>query len=279
MAVSFLVEGLQFSYPNLPRRVLDGVRLSIPPGGTTVVLGLSGAGKSTLLYLLGLLWDRPLEVGRIEYEGDDYNEMSRAEKARLRRDVFGFALQSCYLLPHFTCAENILMNLALSGHTTDELVSRPGEPADPARRVDQLVGRVDLTGKDGGHLLLHDMHKMPAEVSGGQKQRYSVVRAVVHDPQVVFADEPFSSLDTGNTDAILDLLEQWRDGQLPHSRPDAPPRTLLLVCHDLDVAYERGDRFVFVTREGKVAQDRCFSRDEIGGPEDLRGWVEGGPVR
>ena len=111
--MSFEVRGLSYGY-RPGELVLRQVGLDIPSGGTTAVLGMSGSGKSTLLYLLGLLWDGGL-MGEITYHRDGvafpYRGLKR-QAAALRRTDFGFVLQSSYMLPHFSCAQNAAMPLA-----------------------------------------------------------------------------------------------------------------------------------------------------------------------
>jgi putative ABC transport system ATP-binding protein len=240
MAMSFEVRGVNYSYrPGVP--VLNGVDVAIPEGATTVVLGDSGSGKSTLLYLLGLLWEeaspgagpkgatrRPRAVrngqgqfdGQIIYHGggapQDYQRLSPSEAAALRRSDFGFVLQSSYMLPNFTCAQNAAMPLALRGDRHAESL--------PALR--QLVAALD----DDDRGLVEAMTQPAVAVSGGQRQRFAVVRAIVHDPQVVFADEPFSNLDEKHPERTLDLLRDWRRGETPCSPQRRRPRTLILVC-------------------------------------------------
>jgi ABC-type lipoprotein export system ATPase subunit len=262
MAMMFQLEGVEYRYPKSPHPVLREVDLGIPSGATTVVLGPSGAGKSTLLYLLGLLWEGPLTAGRITYDGRDYATLGSRERARLRLREFGFALQSSYLLPHLSCAENLAMPMALAGY----------EPAAYQGLLEKLVDLVD----DEEGSLHRDMNRLAGKVSGGQRQRYSVIRAIAHDPRVVFADEPFSSLDGETTDQTLALLRSWRDGQLPHSRPDVESRSLILVCHDVEVGYEHGDYFVLVERGGTLECSEALPKSTFpGGPDELRNRILG----
>jgi ABC-type lipoprotein export system ATPase subunit len=260
MAMSFEVKGLTYRYTKSGPDVLSQVELAIPAGKTTVVLGQSGSGKSTLLYVLGLLWDGGLQGNVVYRRGRaafDYAKLSAAKAAELRRTDFGFILQSSYMLPHFTCAQNAAMPLSLLGR------DRP-EESDLLR---QLIARVD----DKHGKLASVTHHAAGDVSGGQRQRFAVVRSVIHDPLVVFADEPFSSLDEDHTVSTLDLLHDWREGRAFNQSPRAEPRTLILVCHDLQMAWDRGDYFVFVTRSGHVlgAPTGVVSRARFTGPADL----------
>jgi len=207
------------------------------------ILGPSGSGKTTLLNLLGLLWEGTLETGQVVYQGNgkaspcDYALLAPARRAELRLREFGFVLQSSYLLPHFTCAQNVAMPLAIQGRQRSECRAA----------VERLLGVADPTGQ-----LLAVRDRLAGEVSGGQKQRMAVLRAVIHDPAVIFADEPISNLDPANARPILDLLRAWRDGLL---HPDAPDRsrTLILVCHSLRTA-RRADYFALLERGRLVGE-------------------------
>jgi len=249
VAVSFALEAVTYRYPRAPAPALRTVSLTIPAGKTTVLLGPSGSGKSTLLSLLGLLWEGGLDAGRLTYRNGatvrDYAALGHAERARLRLHEFGFVLQSAYLLPHFTCAQNVGLPLALHGCGVRE----------QRERVAALMKRADPEGK-----LLEVRDRLPGEVAGGQKQRMAVLRAVVHNPRVVFADEPFSNLDPPNARRIVQLLLDWRAGTL---HGDATPeRTLVLVCHDLEVARRVADHCVLLDQDHAVAGHRAFDKGE-----------------
>ena len=247
--MSFELAAVTYRYPRAPGPALRDVTLVIPAGKTTVLLGPSGSGKSTLLSLLGLLWEGALEAGRITYRSGatplDYAGLGHAERARLRLTEFGFVLQSSYLLPHFTCAQNVGLPLALHGCGVSE----------QRQRVEALLRRADPEGK-----LLEVRDRLPGEVAGGQKQRMAVLRAVVHDPHVVFADEPFSNLDPPNARRIVRLLLDWRAGALHSSEPRE--RTLVMVCHDLEVARRVADCCVLLDQDHAVVGNRAFEKGE-----------------
>jgi ABC-type proline/glycine betaine transport system ATPase subunit len=150
------------------------------------------------------------------------------------------------LLPHFTCAQNVGLPLALRGFGA----------AEQRRRVEALLGRADREGK-----LLEVRDRLPGEVAGGQKQRMAVLRAVVHNPRVVFADVPFSNLDPPNARRIVRLLQDWRDGTLHEGEP-AQERTLVMVCHDLEVARRVADGCVLLDQEHQVVGRKTFARQE-----------------
>lgn len=259
--MSFSIANLTFRYPNADEDSLTGVSVRVPAGQTVAVLGPSGCGKSTLLNLLGLLWEQTWPTGRVVFHGHDpagtprdydFANLHRRDRAELRSRQFGFVLQSNYVLPHFTCVQNVAMPLALLGwsHTDRHLWASA-----LLRQLDEIGDLAQRADKPG------------REVSLGQRQRMAVLRAVAHDPQVVFADEPFSNLDSKNADAVVRLLTNWRSGQLHrevaanllqkgglsgelagHLRrwAEGPTRerTLLLVCHHRDRARETADYFL-----------------------------------
>lgn len=244
--VAFALNQMTFRYPGGKKPVLSDVTLTIPANQTTVVSGPSGCGKTTLLCLLGLLLEDPLQQGDITYRGSKgsqpYRGMSRAARVRLRRDRFGFVLQASYLLSHLSGVDNIAMPLALQGVSSRER----------RREAERLLLEADLGGKDG------DLAQMRWEkahrLSGGQRQRVALLRALVHDPQVVFADEPFSNLDRDNADCALEVLKQWLRGDLKVCRAKQQ-RTLILICHDMEQASKHGDRLVLLDASGTVKCD------------------------
>lgn len=172
--------------------------------------------------------------------------MSAEDRAGLRLRDFGFAIQSSYLLSNFSCLENVAMPLALRGEAHRDR-------REAARGLVESAGDPDL---------LECCQHLPADVSGGQRQRFAVLRAIVHDPRVVFADEPFSSLDEANADRILALLRAWREAD--------PSRTLLLVCHDPDVAHREATDLILLGRSGQPLERRVFARSEFPTAADLR---------
>lgn len=275
---AFAVENATFRYRRslwsrlrrpAPLPVLNRVTATIPAGGVTAVLGRSGSGKTTLLSLLGLLGDRGLAAGRIAYHGDrgpvqNYARLSGARRAALRRAEFGFVLQSCYLLPHFSCLDNIAMPLALQGVS----------PRECRRRVERLV---DLVGADS---LRADLARRAGGVSGGQKQRTAVLRAVVHDPAVLFADEPVSNLDEDSTERVLELFARWRSGTLNAESNARRTRTLVLVTHDVELAHRLADSFLLIWKPDPRAADaphpvRWLAKREVSDPAALRALLHG----
>jgi len=291
---AFALKDLTHTYPRETTPALAGVTVDIPAGETIAVLGPSGCGKSTLLSLLGLLWDdrpgwawaaaarragrkllgRPPDAagttGTVSFhDGRAAHPLLTLDanaKAGLRAAAFGFVLQSSYLLPHFSCLRNVGMPLALHGWPParrDQFAAALLRAAGTTPPPDPRPWRVDPTGD-----LWEARHRPPRGVSLGQRQRFAALRAVATDPTVVFADEPTSNLDPGNTRAVFDLLARWRDGTLldgPRAEVGLPPpaagspRTLVLVCHDVQTARRAGDRFLLM-HKGRL--EALFPRAE-----------------
>ncbi|MFF8710713.1 ABC transporter ATP-binding protein [Streptomyces sp. NPDC015184] len=193
---------------------LDGVSCTVPAGSFTAVVGPSGSGKSTFLQCAAGL-DRPTS-GTVRVAGTDLGSLSEAALTRLRRDRIGFVFQShaLNLVPSLTIEENVVLPLVLGGaDPTDGRVLGRGR---------ELLGRVGLAGHGG---------RGPATLSGGQQQRVAVARALVTEPDVIFADEPTASLDPESAALVLDLL---RDAVRTEGR------TVVMVTHD-PVAAGRAD--------------------------------------
>ncbi|MFH1024309.1 MAG: ABC transporter ATP-binding protein [Planctomycetota bacterium] len=167
--------------------VLKGVNLAITRGEILAVQGTSGAGKSTLLHILGGL-DTPTS-GRILLEDRDIARVSARERSRLRNRRFGFVFQFFHLLPDLSVVENVEMPLRIGGMPRR------------LRRMTakRLLDRVGLSGRAGAP---------PRNLSGGEKQRAAIARALVAGPDLVFCDEPTGNLDSATSAAIYDLLAE-----------------------------------------------------------------------
>lgn len=185
---------------------LDAVSCAVPAGSFTAVVGPSGSGKSTFLQCAAGL-DRPT-AGTVRVGGTDLGSLSEAALTRLRRDRIGFVFQShaLNLVPSLNIEENVVLPLVLAG----------ADPADERvlARGRDLLARVGLAGRGG---------QGPTTLSGGQQQRVAVARALVTEPDVIFADEPTASLDPESASLVLGLL---RDAV----RIDG--RTVVMVTHD-----------------------------------------------
>ncbi|MFE4526698.1 ABC transporter ATP-binding protein [Streptomyces anulatus] len=185
---------------------LDAVSCSVPAGSFTAVVGPSGSGKSTFLQVAAGL-DRPTS-GTVRIAGTDLGSLSEAALTRLRRDRIGFVFQShaLNLVPSLSIEENVVLPLVLGG-------ADPGG-TDVLARGRELLARVGLAGRGGDG---------PSTLSGGQQQRVAVARALVTEPEVIFADEPTASLDPESAALVLALL---RDAVRIEGR------TVVMVTHD-----------------------------------------------
>ncbi|MFF3814452.1 ABC transporter ATP-binding protein [Streptomyces bacillaris] len=205
---------------------LDGVSLRVPAGRMVAVLGRSGSGKSTLLQCAAGL-DRPTS-GTVRIGGTGLAGLGEAALTRLRRDRVGFVFQSLNLVPSLSVLENAALPLLLAGR----------EPGGRARAALAAVGLVDRA------------EDRPARLSGGQRQRVAVARALVTEPDVVFADEPTGALDPVTAAEVLALLR--------HAADDG--RTVVMVTHD-PVAAAWADEAVFL-HAGRVAAHEAAPRAE-----------------
>ncbi|MBI2402559.1 MAG: ABC transporter ATP-binding protein [Gemmatimonadetes bacterium] len=204
--------------------VLNHVDLSVGRGEVVAVVGASGAGKSTLLHLLGAL-EAPT-AGELFLDGVAYGALSEDDKNTLRNRRLGFVFQFHHLLREFTALENVMMPLLIAG--------RP--PAEAQSRAAELLATVGLAGR-----LTH----RPAQLSGGEQQRCAVARALVHDPEVLLADEPSGNLDHAHSGLLHDLL-------LGLAR--TLETALVVVTHNRLLA-ERADR-VLLLENGRLSPAR-----------------------
>jgi len=198
--------------------VLDDVSLAVAEGEFLVIEGQSGSGKSTLLSILSGL-DRPDE-GRVLIEQRDITDLPEDDLAPLRNGTFGFVFQSYHLVPSLTALENVMFPAELRG--------------DPQARekAEALLTRMGLSERSAS---------FPHQLSGGEKQRCAICRALVNDPRIMFADEPTGNLDSVNGTTVLELLlELHRERQT----------TLILVTHSHEIA-RTADR-VIALRDGKI---------------------------
>lgn len=211
-------ENITKSFGNL--QVLKGINLEVEKGKIHSVVGASGAGKTTLLQILGTL-SKP-DSGNVMYNGRNISDFSDAELSQFRNRQIGFVFQFHHLLPEFTALENVCI---------PAFIARKPK-ADAEKRALELLGYLGLTERK--------KHK-PSELSGGEKQRVAVARALMNNPAVVMADEPSGNLDSENRHELHELLFRLRDdfGQ-----------TFIIVTHDDNFA-ERSDR-IFHIKDGVI---------------------------
>lgn len=186
--------------------VLKGIDLTISKGEVVSIVGPSGAGKTTLLQIMGTL-DRP-DSGEICIDGTAVRRLSEKELAAFRNTHLGFVFQFHQLLPEFTALENVMIPALIHGDSA----------TDASRRAKELLDFMGLSERAG--------HK-PNELSGGEKQRVAVARALVNRPSVVLADEPSGSLDTQNKEELHRLFFDLRDRM---------GQTFVIVTHDEGLA-------------------------------------------
>lgn len=201
--------------------VLDAISLEVAEGEFLVVKGESGSGKSTLLTILSGL-DRP-DRGRVFIAGRDITDLAEDDLAPLRNSTFGFVFQSFHLVPSLTTLENVMFPAELKGD------------GDARAKAEALLQRVGLSQR---------LSSFPHQLSGGEKQRCAICRALINDPRIIFADEPTGNLDSVNGAAILQLLLE-----LQRERGT----TLLLVTHSPEIS-RRADRVVTL-KDGRIVTD------------------------
>ena len=186
--------------------VLKGINLTINRGEVVSIVGPSGAGKTTLLQILGTL-DRP-DSGRVLFDGIDISEYKEKQLSAFRNRHIGFVFQFHQLLPEFTAVENVMMPALIAGTSMNDARARAMEMLDYLRLTERAT------------------HK-PSELSGGEKQRVAVARALVNRPQVILADEPSGSLDTQNKEELHQLFFDLRREL---------SQTFIIVTHDETLA-------------------------------------------
>lgn len=194
------LDNISKSFGNL--NVLKGISLKVDKGEVISITGPSGAGKTTLLQIMGSL-DKPDE-GKVQYDGCDITALGEKQLSAFRNRHIGFVFQFHQLLPEFTAKENIIIPSLIAGNSMSNAASR----------ADELLALLGLSER-GSH--------KPSELSGGEKQRIAVARALVNQPDVILADEPSGSLDTKNKEDLHNLFFKLRDelGQ-----------TFVIVTHD-----------------------------------------------
>ena len=215
------LEGITKSFGSL--QVLKGIDLEINKGEIISIVGPSGAGKTTLLQIMGTL-DEP-DAGVVQIDGTMVSRMKEKELSAFRNKNIGFVFQFHQLLPEFTALENVMIPALIAGVSSKEAHER-------AMKILDFMGLVDRAS-----------HK-PNELSGGEKQRVAVARALINDPAVILADEPSGSLDTHNKEDLHQLFFDLRDRLR---------QTFVIVTHDEGLA-KITDRTVHIV-DGMIKKD------------------------
>jgi putative ABC transport system ATP-binding protein len=207
---------------NKPFTALDGVTFDVPDGQFLSIIGKSGSGKSTLLNIIGLL-DTPT-TGTMHLEGIDVTDIPPAKIAKLRNRMFGFVFQEFYLEAGYTVAQNIEIPMLIAGLSQD----------DRNLRVKELAKRVDLTSK---------LKNKITELSGGEKQRVCIARALANSPKYILADEPTGNLDTCSGETVMNLFSELK----------TEGKTIIFVTHNND--YLRYSDRCITLSDGRIQSD------------------------
>jgi putative ABC transport system ATP-binding protein len=194
-------------------RALDGVSFTVRKGEFLAIMGPSGSGKSTLLHVLGML-DDP-SSGKFIFDGKDISSYSRDELAALRNKKAGFVFQAFNLLPRTSVLNNAKLPLVYSDVPESEWDER-------AKSVIEAVG------------LSHRLYHEPSELSGGEKQRLAIARALVNNPDIIFADEPTGNLDSKSGKNVMSIIQKLNEEE---------GRTIVLITHETSTA-EHAERII-----------------------------------
>lgn len=215
------IQGITKSFGEL--QVLKGIDITINKGEVVSIVGPSGAGKTTLLQIMGTL--DQADTGLVMINGVEVSRLKEKELSAFRNKQIGFVFQFHQLLPEFTALENVMIPALIQGVSS-------GEASRKAKEILELLGLTDRAS-----------HK-PAELSGGEKQRVAVARALINNPAVIFADEPSGSLDSKNKEELHQLFFELREklGQ-----------TFVIVTHDEGLA-QLTDRTIHMV-DGRISLD------------------------
>lgn len=209
-----------FAHNGGQNHILSHIDFDLYEGDFTVVMGASGSGKSTLLYALSGM-DRAT-AGQVLYGGKDIVTMKEKELAGLRHKDFGFIFQQMHLVSNL----NLFENIAVPGY-----LNKDKSTVEVKERTEALLEQMGIS-----HIKTH----LPSQVSGGEQQRCAIARAVIHNPKVLFADEPTGALNRKNTTEVLNLLTELnKEGQ-----------SILMVTHDMKAAL-RATRILYI-EDGKI---------------------------
>lgn len=209
-----------FSNEGVQQHVLKNLDIEIYKGDFTVIMGSSGAGKSTLLFSLSGM-DKPT-LGDIFYSGENISGYSSDKLALFRRKHCGFVFQQIYLIDKMSVMDNVL--------TAGLLVSK--NKVETVKKANDLFDRVNISESE--------RRKFPSQLSGGEQQRSAIVRGLINNPEILFADEPTGALNSQNSTDALNVLSQFNDNG----------QTIVMVTHDVKSAL-RANRVVYL-RDGVI---------------------------
>ncbi|MEK4440059.1 MULTISPECIES: ABC transporter ATP-binding protein [Niallia] len=212
-----------FSSGGIQQHVLKNLDINIVEGDFTIIMGSSGSGKSTLLYAISGM-DKPT-LGEINFAGKHLSKLNNDQLAIFRRSNCGFVFQQIYLLDNMSVMDNILASGLLVTKNKQELLKK-------AKEILLHVGINESSWP-----------KFPTQLSGGEAQRVGIVRAIINQPKVLFADEPTGALNSASSTNVLDIFTHInRDGQ-----------SIVLVTHDMKTAL-RGNRILYL-KDGVICGD------------------------
>lgn len=203
--------------------VLDHVNVDVYKGDFTVIMGSSGAGKSTLLYSLSGM--DSITGGTVMFQGEEISSFSEKKMAALRAGKFGFVFQQTHLVSNLSLFENVVV----AGYLGNRKDRRAVE-----ERAEKLLARMDVEEAEV---------RLPSQVSGGEAQRAAIARAVINNPELVFADEPTGALNKANSEEVLNLLTGLHESG----------QSILMVTHDIRAAI-RGNRILYL-EDGKIIDE------------------------
>jgi putative ABC transport system ATP-binding protein len=212
---------------------LRGVDLEVRRGELLMLVGPSGCGKTTLISVIAGILDR--DAGECEVLGRDFQLMDQNERARFRGTRIGFVFQAFNLLPALSAAENIAIPLLINGVGRERALARAAE----------LLAAVRIGGRT---------RALPAQLSGGEQQRVAIARALVHDPKLIFCDEPTSNLDRDTGHTMMEILR---------GMARSPDRALVVVTHDARI-------FAFADRIARMEDGKIIEIREAGEAETLQ---------
>ncbi|QED46845.1 ABC transporter ATP-binding protein [Cytobacillus dafuensis] len=221
----FTIEDVRKTFTNgeVTEEILKGVNLSLKEGEVTALVGASGSGKSTLLTIAAGL--QPASDGQILFEGTNLTEMNAEQVRKVRANKFGFVFQFAHLVPFLTVEEQLMLMLDVAGTKMKK--------SEQKKEIDEILSLVDMS---------HRKKAYPSSLSGGEKQRIAIARAIIHKPKVLFADEPTASLDSKRSKDVMALIRELTK---------TLNITTLLVTHDEEMlAY--ADRIIKMS-DGQVA--------------------------
>lgn len=214
-----------------PVKVLNGITLSFHPGEIMSIVGPSGAGKTTLLQIAGTL-DRP-DSGEVLFNGSNLMKLKDRKLSKFRNLNLGFIFQFHQLLPEFSALENVALPALIAGEKKKQAFER-------ARSLLTELG------------LAHRLNHKPSELSGGEKQRAAVARALINTPSIVLADEPTGSLDSKNRDEIKTIIADLKEKY---------NQSFVIVTHDPEIA-DIADRKV-IMQDGMIVHQPLINMDEL----------------